>query len=158
MTLELDGTHSSEGPAYYQELASRRADASELRRCIDDVVSHLSRVETTNQRPGMLLGKIQSGKTRAFIGVIAKAFDKGFAVAIIFTKSTKPLTRQTVLRIAEDFKEFRLRDEVQVYDIMFLPELVQYELDQKLIIVAKKQKDNLRRLIDFFGTEHPDLA
>ena len=29
-------------------------------------------------RPGMLLGKIQSGKTRIFIGVIAMAFDNGY--------------------------------------------------------------------------------
>lgn len=41
------------------------------------VVDQLDTADDPN-RPGMLLGKIQSGKTRAFLGVIARAFDRGY--------------------------------------------------------------------------------
>src|SRR5207302_2011846 len=64
-----------------------------------------SLVPTTGDRPGMLLGRIQSGKTRAFIGVIAKAFDEGIDFAIVLTKGTNPLSEQTIKRIKTDFRE-----------------------------------------------------
>jgi len=54
----------------------------------------------------MLLGKIQSGKTRAFIGVIALAFDNDYDIAIILTKGTKVLAQQTYERLVDDFKDF----------------------------------------------------
>ena len=41
-------------------------------------------------KPGLLLGKIQSGKTRAFVGVMALGFDKGIDICVILTKGTKP--------------------------------------------------------------------
>ena len=87
----------------------------------------------------MLLGKIQSGKTRGFLGVITRAFDRGFDIALVFTKGTKTLARQTVRRISSDFKQFIDDEEVSVYDIMEMPErLTRSELRRKIVIVAKK--------------------
>jgi hypothetical protein len=41
--------------------------------------------------------------------------------------------------------------ELEIYDIMHAPDSFgAFELDSKLIFVAKKQSDNLRRLIDLF--------
>src|SRR4051794_5409820 len=73
-------------------------------------------VPTTGDRPGMLLGRIQSGKTRAFIGIIAKAFDEGVDFAIVLTKGTNPLSEQTIKRIKIDFKEAIDDEEVLVFD------------------------------------------
>ena len=50
--------------------------------CIEQTVERLSNTQTSAERPGMLLGKIQSGKTKTFLGAIALAFDNGFDVAI----------------------------------------------------------------------------
>src|SRR5262249_55978753 len=61
------------GPMY-EQIAKNRDDAAELIECVERTVSQLLREETSTQRPGILLGKIQSGKTRAFLGVIASAF------------------------------------------------------------------------------------
>jgi hypothetical protein len=48
--------------------------------------------------------------------------------------------------------------ELEIYDIMHAPDVFgKFELDSKLIFVAKKQKDNLRRLIDLF-TSSPEMA
>ena len=52
---------------FYTRLsASRGGDAPELVNCVKRVVAKLLAEQTDAQRPGMLLGKIQSGKTRAF--------------------------------------------------------------------------------------------
>ena len=39
--------------------------------CIEETTKSLENQKTDVKRPGMLLGKIQSGKTKIFMGVIA---------------------------------------------------------------------------------------
>src|SRR4030042_3769633 len=144
--------------AFYDQLASLREDSPELRTCIEKTVMLLGRQQTSMNRPGILLGKVQSGKTRAFLGAVALAFDKSYDVAVILTKGTKSLAKQTIKRVREDFKTFIRSDHVQVFDIMTLPDnLTPYELNQKLILVAKKEDDNLRRLLNAFNTPSPVL-
>ncbi len=144
---------------FYQTIAmDRGGDAIELQDCIRRTVDQLIVEETSSQRPGILLGKIQSGKTRAFLGVIALAFDKGYDVAVVLTKGTVSLARQTLNRIKKDFRSFcgGENDDVLVFDIMTLPSLTGYELGKKLIFVVKKEDDNMRRLIEAFG-QYPEL-
>lgn len=143
---------------FYARLSAARQDSSELNDCVRRIVHQLQTKNTDENRPGMLLGKIQSGKTRGFIGVIALAFDEGFDIAIIMTKGTKTLAKQTVKRLREDFKAFREEDLLDVHDIMEMPDLNQWEIERKLIIVAKKQKQNLARLLKLFGETRPELA
>ena len=138
------------GPNYYQRLKSFRNDTDDLANCIERVVDQLENSTTSDNKPGMLLGRIQSGKTRAFIGVMAGAFDKGFDIALVLTKGTKTLAEQTVKRLNSDLHEFIEEDELMVMDIMNLPgKLTRSELRRKIVVVAKKQKQNLERLIDF---------
>lgn len=107
----------------------------------------------------MLLGKIQSGKTKTFLAIIALCFDNGFDAAIVLTKGTKALTRQTLQRIRGEFAHFQERDILQAFDIMTVPGgLTGYELNQKLIFVSKKQSDNLDRLETLFRDTYPQLS
>ena len=69
-------------------------------------------------KPIMLLGKIQSGKTRVYTGVIALAFDNGFDMVFILSKNSKALINQTVSQMKKEFKEFISSYEVVVSDIM----------------------------------------
>lgn len=127
--------------------------------CIQRAVDRLLSVETSAEQPGMLLGKIQSGKTKTFLGVIALAFDNGFDIAVILTKGTKVLARQTLERVRRDFARFTTQDQLQVHDIMTIPSgLTPWELNQKLIFVSKKQTDNLDRLAKLFRETYPQLA
>jgi hypothetical protein len=148
---------------FYDRLKAERAragqpDTTEYDACVRETVDELIKRETTSSHPGMLLGKIQSGKTRAFLGIIALAFDKGFDVAVVLTKGTKTLGNQTVSRISRDFRPFRDDNALQVFDILKIPNLTQWELEQqKLVIVAKKEHNNMRRLIDLFTKTHPEL-
>jgi hypothetical protein len=50
---------------FYARLREKRKDDEALAACIERVVNQLETSTTTGDRPGMLLGKIQSGKTRA---------------------------------------------------------------------------------------------
>jgi hypothetical protein len=137
---------------YYGRLRAKRKDDSALAQCIENVTTQLDTISTTGGQPGMLLGKIQSGKTGAFIGVIARSFDCGFNVAVVLTKGTKTLSAQTVARLSRDFQELIDEDEVLVLDIMKLPgKLTRNELRRKIVVVAKKQAQNLDRLIEFIN-------
>jgi hypothetical protein len=134
----------------FQQLTREREDSRELLEKMVETVVRLdtaSKVYASADRPGMLLGKIQSGKTRAFIGIMAKAFDEGYDFAIVLTKGTQALSEQTMKRLARDFASAIEDDRVRVYDIIKLPKnLTQYHLRQKWIIVAKKEKNNLKRI------------
>lgn len=153
MPLNLAGTFF---PSF---TADRDRYSDEDLACIRQTVERLQSVQTSAERPGMLLGKIQSGKTKTFLGAIALGFDNGFDAAIILTKGTKALARQTLSRVRREFALFSELDQLQMHDIMTVPAgLTGYELSQKLIFVAKKQSDNLERLATLFRTTYPQLA
>ncbi len=143
---------------FYERIAAERKDDEPLRQCVRETVRKMQEQETSLNKPGVLLGKIQSGKTRAFIGVIALAFDHGYDVAVVLTKGTVSLARQTLKRIKSDFAPFMEHDAVQVFDIMSLPRLTRHELNQKLILIAKKEDDNMNRLLESITTLYPSLT
>jgi len=60
---------------FYTRLTDKRRDGEKLKECMQETVNHLIKDKTDVEHPGMLLGDIQSGKTRAFTGVIALGFD-----------------------------------------------------------------------------------
>lgn len=124
---------------------------------VEETVAHLADASTSVRSPGMLLGKIQSGKTRAFLGIIARCFDRGYGVAVILTKNNVSLTQQTLTRVKEDFRELIAAEEVLADDIMCLPSLEAYELNKCLILIVKKEDDNLNRLLEAFEKKYPVL-
>ncbi|MFA5932248.1 MAG: Z1 domain-containing protein [Candidatus Paceibacterota bacterium] len=143
---------------FYNTLTNKRKDDDSLKSCIEETVVKLIDSDTNLKKPGILLGKVQSGKTRAFLGVMALAFDNDYDITIILTKGTKPLTEQTLKRLHEDFQVFEEDSKVQIHDIMLFPKnMVPYELSQKLIIVAKKETNNLRHVLSTLTTTYPDL-
>lgn len=142
----------------FNKLIKRRPDTDDLVRCMREAVDKLLQNDTSSQKPGILLGKIQSGKTRAFIGIMALAFDNGYDVAIILTKGTKALVKQTIQRMEADFAEFIKDDKVDVFDIMVMPDnLTAYERNKKLIIIVKKEVNNMRRILEKLARVYPDL-
>jgi len=139
---------------FYETFVKEKQYDEKLQKCIEETVTYLLTKETDVKHPGLLLGMIQSGKTRAFIGVIARAFDE----AVVLTKGTKALAEQTLKRLQGEFKHFRDNDDVRVFDIMKLPHnFTKHMLGSKLIFVVKKQVQNLSRLEDFFLKKHPNI-
>ena len=126
---------------------------------IESTVSRLLAVPTTAKNPGILLGLIQSGKTKTFLGATALAFDNGYEIAVVLTKPTTALAKQTFKRVTKEFADFIEADQAKAYDILELPErLTQFELNQKLIIIVKKQKNNLERLAETLLATYPQLS
>src|SRR5207253_6199432 len=58
---------TTEVELFYDQLAGKRADPPELRKAVEEVLDQLQQEATSTQRPGILLGRVQSGKTRAFL-------------------------------------------------------------------------------------------
>lgn len=139
------------GPFYTEYQAANSDFSRDTFDCAEGTVEALLTTATSSDRPGMLLGKVQSGKTRTFISVLALAFDNEVDIAIVLSKNSKALIQQTYKRLRSEFQMFVEEGEIDIYDIMSAPKtFTKFELDSKLIFVAKKQDDNLRRLIDLF--------
>lgn len=137
----------NEGTGYDEEL--RSCIETTCRYCIENANKNS---EEKINKPIMMLGKIQSGKTRAYTGLIALAFDNGFDMVFILSKNSKVLINQTVSRMKKEFKEFIRNYEVVVSDIMKSNTRISgYQLEQKNIIIAKKEKNNINRLIDLIN-------
>lgn len=126
--------------------------------CAEETVKEILSSTTTSEHPGMLLGKVQSGKTRTFISILALAFDNDFDIAIILSKNSRALIEQTYKRLRGEFASFVADGDLEIYDIMHAPEKFgKFELESKLIFVAKKQTDNLDRLIAMYR-DNPAMA
>ncbi|MFS0750038.1 Z1 domain-containing protein [Oceanobacillus sp. 1P07AA] len=144
---------------FYTYLKERNTYSNETMHCIEKTLENLLHYGTTWNRPGMLLGKIQSGKTRAFIGLSGLAMDNDYDVIIVLTKGTRALARQTIQRLYQEFAGLEDEDVLQIHDIMSMPEnLIEYELQQKQIIVVKKETNNLKRLEEVLSVRYPTLA
>lgn len=142
----------------YTHLKNQIGYTDELQECIKKTTDELLKDGEGADKPGLLLGKIQSGKTRAFVGVMALCFDRGVDICVILTKGTKPLAEQTVLRMNADFYDFvdgkdPSKPEVKIYDIIEVKTgIPQYNLSSnKVIIVCKKEARNLEHLITLFN-------
>lgn len=129
---------------------------------VRDMVDHLLEENENATQPCLLMGKVQCGKTDTFESIIALAFDKGFDVAVVFTKGTNTLANQTIQRLKRDFRHFEYNGRtdqhniVRIYDILDDLKgrsIARTELEdhkQKTIIVCKKEKANVNRLKDLF--------
>jgi len=127
--------------------------------CAENTVRQLLLNATSSDNPGILLGKVQSGKTRAFISVIALAFDNGYDMAVVLSKNSTVLIDQTIKRLRGEFRPFIDDEDVLIYDIMKSPDsFTAWELKSKIIFVAKKQIDNLRRLSTLVEKYCPAMA
>lgn len=142
--------------------------SDELVKCINDTVENLL-VDTPNAKePGLLLGKIQCGKTNAFENIIGLSFDRGVDVCVVLTKGTNTLAYQTIERLRYDFRHFKETarlDQPVVMEINDIKELKGRGLTAnqvnrqglKRIIVCMKQAVNMQHLIDLFKKDTPEL-
>ncbi|HBI91977.1 MAG TPA: hypothetical protein DDY58_05810, partial [Terrisporobacter glycolicus] len=128
---------------FYKKRVDSKGYTIDQRKCIEESIKVL---EGLTKEPLMMLGKIQSGKTKTFIGTIALGFDNEYDLAVVLTKGTNALSQQTLSRMKNEFKG----ENVKIYDIMSMQKnLTIFELKQKMIIIVKKEKNNLARFKEF---------
>jgi len=128
--------------SYYKYITGKREDNQELKAVMEAVASDLQKHKTNEIKPGVLLGLIQSGKTRAFLGILAKCFDEGYDVSVIFTKNSVALVEQTMKLLKSEFELPIASKKLYVWDVIKLQNLDQltgYILSNKVIFVVKKE-------------------
>jgi hypothetical protein len=150
---------NTSGPIYSYLKSSTQKDGKSLvygpndLKCIESTLTELLKpLDTTKDKAvaenlGLLLGKIQSGKTKSFIGLMGLAFENGFDVAVVLTKNSGALADQTTKRLVATFANFEGR--IFAYDIMHVGSrgIPDYVASQKLILVIKKQHTNVKKAI-----------
>ncbi|MBV6878791.1 Z1 domain-containing protein [Epilithonimonas ginsengisoli] len=145
--------------SFYQYITEKRNDSQELKSVMETVASNLKKHKTDEIKPGVLLGLIQSGKTRAFLGVMAKCFDEDYDVAVVLTKNSVALVEQTMKRLKSEFDKPISSKKLYVWDVIKLQNLDQltgYILKNKVIFVVKKEMKNMGKLHKIFD-EVPQL-
>lgn len=139
--------------------------SDEKRECIESTVEHLLEHGPNAEDPCLLLGKIQCGKTDTFENIIGYAFDRGIDIAVVLTKGTNALAKQTVARFQKDYAPFKQTNKINqlavinIYDIMTVyTGLKRPQVDgKKIVLVCKKEATNMRHLIELFTTNSPHL-
>ncbi|WP_338984475.1 Z1 domain-containing protein [Spiroplasma endosymbiont of Diplazon laetatorius] len=84
--------------------------------CIDDNL-------ITKNNVGVIVGKVQSGKTSNFLGVISVAFERGFDTVIILGGWDKTLLKQNFIRAKEVFGNFKRKGEIKQLSKVFKTEI-----------------------------------
>lgn len=148
------------GPvSIYDYMKTKTPYSTELQKCIEktvDLLMNPANPKEDTSIPGLLLGRIQSGKTRAFIGVMALAFDKGFDACIVLTKPDDGLVAQTKSRLEGEFEHFGddtnmyTQNVVSIYDVNKKTSLTPRQLLFKNIFVLHKNSrlDIMKRILD----------
>lgn len=94
------------------------------------------------QKTGIVIGKVQSGKTSNFISITALAFDNGYDIVIVLGGTKKPLVKQNRDRIKEYFatrKDVLVLDTTDFKDQLTSKNIHQFEkMGKKVVIVALK--------------------
>ena len=162
-------------PSYFNTLTISRQDSTQLKKVMEEIgnevvcrskgvdpqtkkVNPSQKPADTSDYPGMLLGEVQSGKTRTFIGVIAYVFDHDFDITVVFTKNSTALVEQTVKRLNTDFSAPVNAGELFIFDVMKASAITKYTLSKKIILVVKKETNNLSRLNKLFKSTYPKLG
>lgn len=94
---------------YIQSLDGGKGDPrtkADVESIVDRMNSILAEREANEQRVnGLVVGRVQSGKTRNYVGLMLKAVDEGWNVIIVLTSANTALADQTKGRINKDFEK-----------------------------------------------------
>ena len=113
---------------------------------------------------GLVVGRVQSGKTRNYIGLMLKAADEGWNVIIVLTSAIKSLALQTRNRISDEFSNVGANNHQFVHELDFLSaqshnNLAGAELDGDFLYwgVAMKEVHSLNRIKGWLETANQPI-
>ncbi len=175
VNTENDATHTNWSIITDGEF--RRSVADQMERedgmpeqAIENVFNNAARILSQCPNPnidnslaetGIVIGKVQSGKTSNFISVLALAFDNGYEIAVVIGGNTHDLTDQNYTRLKKSFnldvekltilstggKNTPIKiDESEVQQFI--------ETGRKVIIVALKQYKHINAISELFDNHY----
>lgn len=108
---------------------------------------------------GIVIGKVQSGKTSNFISVLALAFDNGYDIAVVLGGNTLDLLKQNASRIkasfmvdAEELTVLKTNDNKTLIDAQRIKEFI--ENGRKIIIVGLKHHKHINKIAEIFDNNY----
>ncbi len=107
---------------------------------------------------GIVMGKVQSGKTSNFISVLALAFDNGYNIAVVLGGNTLELLKQNATRIKEAFPVpaekltvLKTNDHRSLITPSRIKEFI--ENGRKIIIVGLKRTNHIDQISEIFNND-----
>ena len=108
---------------------------------------------------GIVIGKVQSGKTSNFISVLALAFDNGYDIAIVLGGNTLDLLKQNASRVTSAFNVdsekltvLKTNDNKSLINPARIKEFL--ENGRKIIIVGLKHNKHINQIAEIFGSSY----
>ncbi len=112
-----------------------------------------------NSSTGIVIGKVQSGKTSNFISVLSLAFDNNYNVAIVLGGNTLELLKQNATRINSAFNVdpeklvvLKTNDNKSLINPERIREFI--ENGRKVIIVGLKHHKHINQIADIFDNAY----
>ena len=95
----------TEGVEFTGYISQKSQDmASRLRADCGRILAGGGDPRSKNNRVGLVIGKVQSGKTSSFTGVSALAADSGYKLVVVIAGTTQLLVNQTASRLRKDLR------------------------------------------------------
>ena len=108
---------------------------------------------------GIVIGKVQSGKTSNFISVLALAFDNGYDIAIVLGGNTLDLMKQNASRVTSAFNVdsekltvLKTNDNKSLINPARIKEFL--ENGRKIIIVGLKHNKHINQIAEIFSSSY----
>ncbi len=86
-----------------EDVEHMREDVENTMKRINDVCD--SNVNSASRAYGLVVGRVQSGKTRNYIGLAIKAYSEGWNCVIVLTSNNTALALQTRNRMIDEFRD-----------------------------------------------------
>lgn len=166
---EADSFWSITVDGYYKRNVEKQMLLDEMsQEAIDSIFSNavriLSHCPNPNEqkevsRTGIVIGKVQSGKTSNFISVLALAFDNGYDISIVLGGNTLGLLNQNASRIntafnvdAEKLTVLKTNDNKSLINPARIKEFI--ENGRKVIIVGLKHYKHINQIAEIFENNY----
>lgn len=155
--ISLEGFYSDNIKKYLNETGIPEEGISTIFSNAAKTLSYCPNPNTIvhEQETGIVIGKVQSGKTSNFISLISLAFDNKYDIAIVLGGTKKPLLQQNSDRIKEYFSS--IKNEVFVLNTKENEDHLTEEnirkfiqRGKKIIIVGLKHVKHINAIINIF--------
>ena len=135
---------------------------------VDTIFSNATRILSHCPNPhsdelvsetGIVIGKVQSGKTSNFISLLALSFDNGYDITVVLGGNTLDLLKQNATRIESAFKldadsltVLKTNDNKTLINPARIKEFI--ENGRKIIIVGLKHYKHIDKIAEIFDSEY----
>lgn len=145
----------------FKDIYSKKIGIDGVEQVISNAISIFSKCVDKNKvlvnKTGLVLGKVQSGKTSNFLGLIALGFDNNIDVVVLIGGKDSKLLAQNNKRLGEVFSTEEQENKViieNINDASINPKnypILLNSTSKKLIITCLKNPIHLTKLTDFLN-------